>query len=89
MKVNSSTERRVLFSIWSPHQTDDPKTIPHDEKIKLLKKGNKVHTGKQKYLFSLGNDVIQRIGEGVWFISISKWRVELVKIHKMDGWMYG
>jgi len=30
MQVNSATERRVLFSVWSPFVTDDPKEIPVD-----------------------------------------------------------
>lgn len=46
MQVNSQTERRILFSVWSPYQTDDPKTIPLDHQIKLLKKGQHVHTGE-------------------------------------------
>src|SRR5690606_21222867 len=28
MQVNSDTERRVLFSVWSPFQTDNPADIP-------------------------------------------------------------
>lgn len=46
MQVNSATERRILFSVWSPFNTDDPKQIPDDKKIKLLKKGTDVHTGE-------------------------------------------
>lgn len=46
MQVNSPTERRILFSVWSPFNTDDPKQIPEDKKIKLLKKGVDVHTGE-------------------------------------------
>lgn len=46
MQVNSDTERRVLFSIWSPFTTDDPDKIPEDQKIILLKKGQNVHTGE-------------------------------------------
>jgi hypothetical protein len=46
MQVNSSTERHILFSIWSPFTTDDPKSIPDSLKIQLLKKGNGVHTGE-------------------------------------------
>ena len=42
IQVNSQTERRVLFSVWSPFKTDDPKSIPDDKKIILLKKGNEV-----------------------------------------------
>lgn len=46
MQVNSSTERRVLFSVWSPFTTDDPKEIPDDHKIILKTKGQTVHTGE-------------------------------------------
>jgi Domain of unknown function (DUF3472)/Domain of unknown function (DUF5077) len=44
-QVNSATERRILFSVWSPFQTDDPDLIPKDEQIVALKKGEKVHLG--------------------------------------------
>ena len=46
IQVNSDTERRVLFSVWSPFVTDDPATIPDSKKIKLLKKGAGVTTGE-------------------------------------------
>ncbi len=46
IQVNSTTERRVLFSVWSPFKTDDPKSIPDDQKIRLLKKGERVHAGE-------------------------------------------
>jgi hypothetical protein len=46
MQVNSSTERRILFSVWSPFNTNDPSKIPDDQKIILLKKGSDVHTGE-------------------------------------------
>jgi hypothetical protein len=46
IQVNSDTERRILFSIWSPFKTDDPNSIPSDQKIKLLKKGEGVITGE-------------------------------------------
>lgn len=46
MQVNSERERRVLFSVWSPFQTDDPKQIPADQKIELLAKGAQVKTGE-------------------------------------------
>lgn len=46
IQVNSPTERRVLFSVWSPFHTDDPKAIPDEEKIHLLKKGANVQTGE-------------------------------------------
>jgi Domain of unknown function (DUF3472)/Domain of unknown function (DUF5077) len=46
MQVNSPTERHILFSVWSPFTTDDPKAIPDDQKIIMLKKGDNVHTGE-------------------------------------------
>ncbi|WP_276496636.1 DUF3472 domain-containing protein [Pontibacter litorisediminis] len=46
MQVNSETERRILFSVWSPFHTDDPSSIPDDQKIQLLKKGDGVYTGE-------------------------------------------
>lgn len=46
MQVNSATERRVLFSIWSPFSTNDPKQIPDSMKVVLLKKGNLTKTGE-------------------------------------------
>lgn len=58
MQVNSPTERHILFSIWSPFQTDDPKSIPDSLRVKLIKKGEGVHinefgsegSGGQSYL---------------------------------------
>ncbi|MDR2002694.1 MAG: DUF3472 domain-containing protein [Prevotella sp.] len=46
MQVNSATERRVLFSVWSPYKTDNPKEIPGEHKIILVKKGRDVKTGE-------------------------------------------
>ena len=46
MQYNSSTERRVLFSVWSPFDTQNPKDIPDSHKIKLLRKGKDVHIGE-------------------------------------------
>lgn len=46
IQVNSKSERRVLFSIWSPFHTDDPSAIPDDQKILMLKKGENVHAGE-------------------------------------------
>jgi hypothetical protein len=46
IQVNSPTERRILFSVWSPFVTDNPNAIPEDQKIKLLKKGEGVFTGE-------------------------------------------
>ncbi len=46
MQVNSPTERHILFSVWSPFKTDNPKEIPKDQEIQLLKKGEGVHAGE-------------------------------------------
>ena len=43
MQVNSETERRILFSVWSPFETQNPEEIPDSLKIVLLKKGEAVH----------------------------------------------
>ncbi len=58
IQVNSNTERRVLFSVWSPFETDNPADIPADERVVTLAKGNKVSaqdfgnegSGGQSYL---------------------------------------
>lgn len=58
IQVNSSVERRILFSVWSPYDTDDPGSIPEDQKIKLLRQGKDVKvndfgnegSGAQSYL---------------------------------------
>jgi hypothetical protein len=42
MQVNSTKERRILFSVWSPFSTDDPKKIPESDRIALLVKGKEV-----------------------------------------------
>lgn len=46
IQVNSETERRVLFSVWSPFETQNPEEIPEDYKIVLLGKGDGVKTGE-------------------------------------------
>ncbi|MCW3467760.1 DUF3472 domain-containing protein [Chitinophaga nivalis] len=58
IQVNSPTERRVLFSIWSNYNTNDPNEIPADYAVTLVKKGaNVTHnafgnegSGGQSYL---------------------------------------
>ncbi|QDV64000.1 DUF3472 domain-containing protein [Crateriforma conspicua] len=42
MQVNSETERRVLFSVWSPFRTDDPTKIPKEDRVLTLAKGTDV-----------------------------------------------
>ncbi|MCB0279521.1 MAG: DUF3472 domain-containing protein [Calditrichaeota bacterium] len=46
IQVNSETERRILFSVWSPYKTDKPSEVPEDYKIRLIKKGKNVHSGE-------------------------------------------
>ncbi len=46
IQVNSFSERRVLFSVWSPFKTDNPREIPEKFRIKMLKKGENVYTGE-------------------------------------------
>ncbi len=46
IQVNSSTERRVLFSVWSPFKTDNPREVPKEYRIVSLGSGPGVHVGK-------------------------------------------
>jgi len=46
IQTNSATERRVLFSVWSPHHTDNPADIPEEERVILLAKGEGVKSGE-------------------------------------------
>jgi Domain of unknown function (DUF3472)/Domain of unknown function (DUF5077) len=45
IQVNSLTECRILFSVWSPFKTDYPDEIPQEDRVKWLKKGNDVNVG--------------------------------------------
>lgn len=45
-QVNSPKERRVLFSVWSPFKTDNPRDIPKEQRIVALARGPKVHIGE-------------------------------------------
>jgi Domain of unknown function (DUF3472)/Domain of unknown function (DUF5077) len=46
IQVNSETERRVLFSVWSPFHTDNPRDIPLDQRVELVAKGAQTRTGE-------------------------------------------
>lgn len=46
IQTKSPTERWVLFSVWSPHQTDDPKSIPEADRVVMLAKGAEVKAGE-------------------------------------------
>lgn len=46
IQVNSPTERRVLFSVWSPYATQDPKEIPEHLRVVALRRGEGVKVGE-------------------------------------------
>ena len=46
IQVNGPDERRVLFSVWSPFSTDNPRDIPEDQRIVALGKGPDVRIGE-------------------------------------------
>ncbi len=46
IQVNGPNERRVLFSVWSPFRTDNPRDIPEDQRIVTLGHGPDVHIGE-------------------------------------------
>ena len=43
MQNNSPHKRRVLFSVWSPYETDNAAEIPDSLRVTLVKKGADVH----------------------------------------------
>ncbi len=46
IQVNGADERRVLFSVWSPFTTDNPRDIPPDLRIEALAVGPQVRVGE-------------------------------------------
>lgn len=46
MQVNSQSERRILFSVWSPWSTDNPDEIPEDHRVLTVARGAGVHIGE-------------------------------------------
>ena len=44
IQVNSADERRILFSVWSPFETDNPDQIPAEAQVRLLARGDDVVT---------------------------------------------
>ena len=46
IQVNGPKERRVLFSVWSPFRTDNPRDIPEDQRVALLARGPEVRAGE-------------------------------------------
>lgn len=45
MQVISETERRILFSVWSAFDTQDPSEIPEEYAVDVLGNGKNVHVG--------------------------------------------
>lgn len=74
IQVNSETERRILFSVWSPYKTDDPNSIPEDQKIILLSKGENVITGE------FGNE-----GSGGQSRKVFDWQTEVTYRFLLKG----
>lgn len=66
IQVNSPTERKILFSIWSPFETDNPNDVPQEYKIQVLKKGEGVITGE------FGNE-----GSGGQSYKLFNWKSEV------------
>jgi hypothetical protein len=46
IQVNSESERRVLFSVWSAFDTQNPAEIPKDYTVEVLGKGSGVTVGE-------------------------------------------
>ncbi|MBQ8513661.1 MAG: DUF3472 domain-containing protein [Clostridia bacterium] len=46
MQTNSKTERKILFSVWSPFVTDNPEEIPEDDRILCRGKNTRTHIGE-------------------------------------------
>ncbi|GAB3650236.1 hypothetical protein GCM10028791_17160 [Echinicola sediminis] len=46
MQVNSATERRILFSVWSAYDTNDPNEVPEEYTVELLGYGDGVYVGE-------------------------------------------
>jgi hypothetical protein len=42
MQVNSPSERRILFSVWSPFHTNNPREIPEEDRVVTLGRGKGV-----------------------------------------------
>jgi len=45
IQVKSTTERWILFSVWSPFKTDDAQSIPEEDRVQILAKGDGVRVG--------------------------------------------
>ncbi|WP_133177714.1 DUF3472 domain-containing protein [Chitinophaga parva] len=66
IQVNSATERRILFSIWSDYNTNDPNEIPANYSVRLVQKGPLVTTEE-----NFGNE-----GSGRHAIAVYNWHTD-------------
>ncbi|MBO5655505.1 MAG: DUF5077 domain-containing protein [Rikenellaceae bacterium] len=46
IQSHENGRRTVLFSVWSPYSTDDPREIPEEDRVVCLRKGADVHVGE-------------------------------------------
>lgn len=46
IQVDGKGNPKILFSVWSPYNTDNPGDIPENMRIKLLRKGKNVTVGE-------------------------------------------
>lgn len=46
IQVNSERERRVLFSVWSPYNAQNPRDVPADFRVRPVRSGAGVHVGE-------------------------------------------
>lgn len=67
MQVNSKTDRKILFSVWSPFSTNNPNEIPESDRIHVLASGKDVKVGK------FGNE-----GSGGQSFLLYPWRAGVV-----------
>ncbi|MBD0833234.1 DUF3472 domain-containing protein [Aestuariibaculum sediminum] len=74
IQVNSESERRILFSVWSPFKTQDPNEIPDEYKIVLLGKGEGVTAGE------FGNE-----GSGGQSYKVFNWKAGLTYKFLLKG----
>ena len=74
MQVNSETERRILFSVWSAFDTQDPKQIPDDYKVITLGNGSGVTVR------DFGNE-----GSGSQSFMVFNWKPEITYKFLLKG----
>jgi len=45
IQTNSKTERKILFSIWSPYSSDNPDEVPEEDRVILRAKNDRTSVG--------------------------------------------